>query len=546
LLWVLAAGLSVFIAGAGATLAVAEDRPLPYPRIAAGDSLLKLGQVDRAEAEYLAGLELAKSFQAGLTPREEGLCLANAGLARVALSRKQADKAEAHLDACKNKPKFEGKYLGLLGLTRHAQGRPDEAQTALIQGAARLDQEATPGSPPDPLRLEVAYAQVEIAEAKGLPGVAVNHLDEVIALAPKDPEPLIRKGKLLVATREYDQALQAFSQAVRVDSTAVDAYREVATLFTRAKKPREAAQAFSRLVKYEPTAANYMALGAAMEGSRQPVEALAAFEKALELEPTSTRARLGVARAAAQSGDKEKALATYQAITAKDSLTVEDYENMGRAHLDRKEYAASRDAYMRAVALDSTRSEARYYVGYTYFVEQKWKEAIPYFEARIKADSSWAPAYANLGIAYLQAGEAARGIQMLEHAVRLEGPEASQSQVLLAQALMSQAQWSRATAEFQAVLARQPENADAWRGLGYCLLSQERYNEAVDALGKAHTLSPGNVDGMNALAQAYGSNGQLGQAESLFRQVLAIDPGSKPARDGLEAIEKINKGRKKS
>jgi len=546
LLLVLAFWLSAAIGAAGVSLAAApEGRPLPFPRIAAGDSLLKLGEIDRAEAEYLAGLELAKAFQAGLTPREDGMCLANFGLAQIAVLRKQPDQAEERLDACKSKPKFEGKYLVGLGLVRFAQGRLDEAETTLIQGAARLEQEASPGSPPDPLRLKVAYTLVEISEAKGVPGLAINHLDEVIALVPKDPEPLIRKGRLLVATREYALALAAFSQAVRLDSTAVEAYREVAMLFTRGKDPKKAAQALSRLAKYEPTAANYVALGVALEGARQPAEALAAYEQALALDPASGRARLGLARSASQTGDREKALATYQALTEKDSLTVEDHENIGRALLDRKEYAAARDAYLRAAALDSTRSEARYYLGYTYFVEKNYQAAIPYFEGRIAADSSWAPAYANLGIAYLQVGEVARGIHMLDEAVRRE-PEGTQGRTLLAQALMSQSQWSRAVAEFQTVLDREPENADAWRGLGYCLLSQGGYNEAVEALGKAHAISPGNVDGMTALAQAYGSNGQLGQAESLFRQVLAIDPGSQPAKDGLEAIEKATKGKKRS
>jgi Flp pilus assembly protein TadD len=81
--------------------------------------------------------------------------------------------------------------------------------------------------------------------------------------------------------------------------------------------------------------------------------------------------------------------------------------------------------------------------------------------------------------------------------------------------------------------------------MGYCLLAQERYNEAIQALSKAHALSPGNVDGMNALAQAYGFAGQLGQAETVFRQVLAIDPSSSQAKAGIEAIEKATPKKKK-
>lgn len=540
--------LAVLMAiGSGGAIAAPAVQPLPFPRIAAGDSLRALGDLNGAEAEYRAGLAIAKDYQAGTTPREEGVCLANYGLARVALLRKQPDIAEEHLESCKDKPKFEAKYLVGQGLTKLAENKLDEAETLLIQAATRLSQAATPGSPPDALRVEVAYTLVDIAEAKGVPGLAVNHIEEIIALAPNDPGPLIKKGRLLVITRQYDEALAAFTKAVQLDSTSVEAYREVSKLFARSKAPgaaANAAQALTRLVKYEPTAANYAALGAAHEAAKQPAEALAAFEQALVLEPGSDAAQLGVARAAFKGGNRERALAAYQALKDPSVLTAEDHENIGRANLDNKQYAAARDAYLRAVALDSSRVDARYYIGYSYFVEQKYAEAIPYFEARIAADSTWAPAYGNLGIAFLQSGQAARGIEMLERAVRVQ-PDDLQSRILLAQALMSQSQWARAMTEYRSVLEREPQNPDGLRGLGYCLLIQERYNEAVDALAKAHAAQPGHAQGMVWLAQAHGLAGQLGQAKSIFRQVLAIEPGNSDAARGIQEIEGIEQSGQK-
>jgi tetratricopeptide (TPR) repeat protein len=522
---------------------LAADKPLPYPRIAAGDSLWALGEVDRAEAEYKAGLAIAKDHQAGTTPRDEGICMASYGLARVALARKQPEPARKLLDSCKDKPKFEGQYLLAQGLVAVQMNDLDKAETVLIQAGSRLST-APPGPVTDGLRLEVASSLVDLAEAKGVPGLAINYVEEIIALRPNDPRPLIQKGRLLVITKQYDEALAAFTQAVKIDTTSVDAYREVGVLFTRAKKPAQAAQALNRVALLEPTAKNYIALGQAHEAAKQPVEAKAAFEKALALDPASAAAQLGAARGAAKSGDRERALTIYQSLKDPSVLAAEDHENMGRALLDRKDYQAAREAYLRAVAVDSTRSEARYYVGYAYFVEQKYKEAIPYFEARVASDSTWAPAYANLGIALLQSGESARGLTMLQRAMQLS-PDDSQSRVIYAQALMSQSQWAAAATEFKGILEKEPENPDALRGLGYCLLNQARYNEAADALARAHAAQPGNVQGMVSLAQAYGMAEQLGRAESVFRQVLAIDPGNSDARQGLEAIEKVNQGKRK-
>ncbi len=542
--WVAVAFCGLLAWTGGAAAAGPENRPLPFPRVATGDSLRAKGDVTRAEAEYRAALEIAKDYQAGTSPREDGICLANYGLARLALLRKQPGAARDLLKSCKDKPKFEGQYLLGMGLAALAEDNLDEAETFLIQGASRMSQTATPGAQPDPLRLEIVYTLVDVAEAKGVPGLAVNHVDEIISLRPNDPAPLIKKGRLLVITRQYDEALKAFSKAVKIDSTSIEAYREVGILFTRAKRPAEAAKALDKLVKYEPTAANYQKLGEANLAARQPAEALAAYEQALKLEPTSDAAQLGLARSASLKGDNERALAAYQAVKDASVLGPEDQENIGRAHLDRKEYPAAREAYLKAVALDSTRTDARYYVGYSYFVEQKFTEAIPYFEARIAADSTWAPAYGNLGIALLQSGQAARGLEMLEKAVQIQ-PDDSSNRVLLAQALMSQSQFARAATEFQSVIDREPENPDALRGLGYCLLQQGRYNDAIAALSKANSVQPGNVQGMVALAQAHGMAGQLAQAKTIFRQVLAVDPGNSDARDGIDAIDKATPGKKR-
>src|SRR5688572_11495350 len=128
LLW-LALVAPVFGAGSGDPLAKA----------AAGDSLFAAGNMTGAEAAYREALEIAKSYQAGLPERVEGTCVANYGLARLALEKKQPKEAEKLLDDCKDKPKYEGKYLLGMGLVRFQEANYVEAEQLLVQGATRLD-----------------------------------------------------------------------------------------------------------------------------------------------------------------------------------------------------------------------------------------------------------------------------------------------------------------------------------------------------------------------------------------------------------------------
>jgi tetratricopeptide (TPR) repeat protein len=519
-----AAAAGTACAAAGRAPALAAERVEARALAAQGDSLRAVGDLERAAASYRAALDADKA-----------LCEAHYGLARLALDRKDPAAARKHLERCEGKEKHEGIYFLGSALAHLEERRLEDAEILLIKAAAR------DGS--DAYRRDVELAFVALYEAKDVLRLAVDHLDQVIALSPDDAAPQIRKGRLLVAIREYDAAAAAFRAALAIDSTAVEAHDEIATLLTRAKRPADAAAELARIAAVRGKAADYLALAAAWEAAHDARKALDAYRRAVEIEPASDVARLGLARSAFEVGERDSAVAHYAAVSDSTLLSAEDFERIGRAHLDRKELAPARAAYVAATLRDSTRADAYFYAGYTFLAERSYADAIPLFEKRIAIDSTSAAAFANLGLCYLQTNNPNRGIEMLNAAVRIR-PDDVSSRVWLAQALAAQSQWSRAAEEYRAAIAADSANADAWRGLGYSLLSQERYSEAVRVLVRANGLDPRNVQGLVWLAQGYGLTGDLDKAEAIFNKALSIDPQSADAKDGLEAIQKVNKNKK--
>jgi tetratricopeptide (TPR) repeat protein len=526
-----AGALLLLLAGAAAAPpgpALAGDRAAALARAAAGDSLRALGELPRAETAYRDALA-----------EEDRLCEARYGLARVALERKETGAAERHLAPMEGDSRCATLHALGMGLVRLEEKRLKDAELFLIKAAVGKE------SQPEAVRLEIAGALAELYEAKDVPRLAVDHLDEVIALSPSDPAPVVRKGKLLVSMREYDAALATFRVALGRDSTCAEAMEEIATLYTRAKRPADAAEWRARLAAARPSAAAHLAAGDAWFAAKRYGPAGEAYRRAVEMDSTLAAARLGLARSALEAGDREAALAAYKELRDTAGLTARDYEGMGRALLDKKDYPGAREAYLRAAALDPTLADAHFYAGYTHLAERNYAEAIPFFEKRIAADTTSAAAYANLGLCYLQVGERAKGIEMLERATRLR-PDDAQSRSWLAQAHAMQSSWGKATQEYRASLELDPNNAESWRWLGYCLLNQERPEEAVQALLKADALEPRNVQGLVWLAQGYGLAGQLDKSEATFRKALEIDPGQSDAKAGLEELSKVNRKKTKS
>ncbi len=254
--------LVVWLALAAPALAAGTGDPVA--KAEAGDALFASGDLAGAEAAYREALEIAKSYQAGTTERIEGTCLANYGLARVALEKKQPKEAEKLLDDCKDKPKYEGKYLLGMGLVRFQEGNYVEAEQLLVQGATRLDRA---GAPPDAVRIEIAEKLVKVSEAKDEPLLAAQRLDDLARLNPKDAAPLVKKGKILVAMKEYEEAREAFGAAIQADSTALEPYQEIATLYQRAKQPAKAAQTLERAATVKPSPDTYLAAAAAWDSA---------------------------------------------------------------------------------------------------------------------------------------------------------------------------------------------------------------------------------------------------------------------------------------
>ena len=508
--------LMLLALGLAAQLAAgAAEKEEPYGKAALGDSLFAKGDVAGAEAAYKEALELAKSFQAGTTQRDEGSCLANYGLARVALKKGQPKDAEKLLDSCKDKPKYQGQYLLGMGLVRFDQANYAESEQLLMQGGTRLDQA---GGPPSSIRIEMAEKLIDVSQAKDEPLMAAQRLDDLAKLQPGQAGPLIKKGKILVETKQYNEALNAFGSAIQADSTALVAYQEIATLYQRGKEPSKAAATLERAANVVPRVDTYIAAAAAWDtlGQAGAAKALPLYEKALALDPQSGPAKLGKARAAQRSGDATAALEAFKGVPV-ESLSPEDRKAQG---------------------------EAAFAVGYSHYKDKNFAAAIPYFEQAVAADSSAAGAYSNLALCYLQTGRADEGIRMLERAAALQ-PNDPKPRIWLAQALASQSQWDRAIQEYQTALQASPENADALSGLGFCLLNRQRYNEALEKLGQATRLDPQNAQAFIWQGQGLAMTERYAEAEAAFRKALAIDPSSADARSGLNQVVEVSKKSKK-
>jgi tetratricopeptide (TPR) repeat protein len=90
--------------------------------------------------------------------------------------------------------------------------------------------------------------------------------------------------------------------------------------------------------------------------------------------------------------------------------------------------------------------------------------------------------------------------------------------------------------DFQAVIARQPENADAYFNLAMIYFGQERVADAERNFALAVRFNPSDAENWNNLGVTRYKLGRADDARECFEKSVEIDPTYEEARDNLQSL----------
>ena len=124
-------------------------------------------------------------------------------------------------------------------------------------------------------------------------------------------------------------------------------------------------------------------------------------------------------------------------------------------------------------------------------------------------------------------------IAMLSQA-RTAAPDAGD--VLALTTLINQRRFSELAARAGLLARRHPDNALGWRMLGLAQAELKNHAGAAATWLRLSTLCPLDADNWNALGLAVGALGRLAEAETVFRQALAVAPDHALAQCNLGSV----------
>jgi tetratricopeptide (TPR) repeat protein len=325
------------------------------------------------------------------------------------------------------------------------------------------------------------------------------------------------EGLKALDAKQYDQAVQLFSQAVQADPQDYAAHFHLALSYSLLGKVTDAIPEYQKTLDLKPGL--YQAelnLGILLMREKRAKEAAPHLGTAVQAKPKEFRAQWYLAEALLASGDAAQAGAHYQVAAEIDPRSAVAQLGWARAEAQQQRLAPAAEHYRQAAQLDASFSDALLELAGLYeqnhqpdeavaiyqkfpdnlaaqerlgelLIEAKrFAEAIPYLEKAVARDPTPANRLA-LATAYQMNKEPEKALPQLEKAVDAE-PASYDLRMRYGRELRDARQFIPAANQFAAAAKLKPDTKDVWNELAGVLTLAEQYPQALAALDRVHAL----------------------------------------------------------
>ena len=168
-------------------------------------------------------------------------------------------------------------------------------------------------------------------------------------------------------------------------------------------------------------------------------------------------------------------------------------------------------------------------LGVAYQIKQMNNEALEIFRTLVREQPDTAIYKTGLGWELIKNGQRELGLEQLRKAVKMD-PDNLDIRIAVAEAFQNSKLYREATAEFEEILRRDPENTRALYGLGGSLSGSYEIGEtneiqrAIEIYRKVLEKWENFADGFNDLGTALARSGNLKEAAQNFEKAVSLLP----------------------
>ncbi len=368
------------------------------------------------------------------------------------------------------------------------------AEAGILDGPEGAFVQLTRAQICDPKNPLVYIALGDAYLKQGVAALATINYKKALELSPNDIETQLKIARAHAKNRRYNEAVEAYEAAVKIDSTQFDPYFEAGKIFYRAKLWKQTAQFLNKAVRLRPNHVESASMYAqALAGAEIWSEAVKAGAIAVKLDSSNVDNWRAYAYALVETQDYKNAILAFTTLERHNAVKPEDYAKLSTALFRAGQEDKALEIGLKAVAADSTNCDPYFNLGFIYMKKQDYANASKMFEKKIACDPRSLTAYLNAGSSYMQVPKnLPRARELFLKAIELK-PDFLQAKIWLARyyAEVDSTELMKQTYDEAIRLASEDKVknkgilGEAYTQLGSYYFTKKNYGAAVDVFSKA-------------------------------------------------------------
>ncbi len=350
-----------------------------------------------------------------------------------------------------------------------------------------------------------------------------------IEIYPYSSSLLIKKADLLLATRQYKQALEILEQVELLDSNDINLFilkTDAYLALDQQEKAVELLQEGLELFTGDERLELLFELADVYDDYEEFEKVFDCLKLILEEEPANEEALYKICFWTDFTGRNEESIRLHLNIINEHPYSELAWFNLGAAYQGLKLYEKSIDAYMYCIAIDEKFDYAYRNIGDAYIRLRKYKDAIEMLEKVLELSRPEEVIYEAIGYCYDRMGKYAQARFHYRKASHMN-PEDSKQYYKIACTYINEGQYESAVKQLQLALKISRLQPDYNLAIGMAFAELGQYKNAIEHYSNVIKARPKNVKGWSAMLECMLQADMLGNADE-YACAAYEATGSKP------------------
>lgn len=376
----------------------------------------------------------------------------------------------------------------------------------------------------DPAVIKAMFADALGFHQKGQLSRAKQLYEHILECQPAHFDALLSLGLLACQTGEFDNAVLALAEAIKINPTHAAAHFNLGNAFKELCKHSAAVECYDNAIRCGHVGADYH-LGLALGALKQHGAAIESYDKAIARRADHPDAYYNRGNAQNALEQYEAALQSFDSAIAQRANFAAAFCNRGIALKELNRLDAAVDSYDQAIALKPELAAAYGNRGNAFLAMKQFELAVSSYDQGLALEPGYPDGNFNRGNALFLLERYEQAVDSYDKAIALEN-DSAETYYNRGNALLELGRYQSAVDSYDNAIVLDANYAKANYGRGNALYALDQFYAAIDSYDKAITLRSDYAQAACNRGNALRDTSQYAAALRSYDQSIALNAGA--------------------